>query len=70
MDSSSTVGPTALRAWRADKGFRQRELAALLGAGEARVSQWESGRAKPTLTQAIRLARLTGIAPDSWEVES
>ena len=64
------TGPGALKAWRADKGIRQRELAAMLETGEARVSQWESGRARPTLTQAIRIARLTGIAPDSWEVES
>ena len=41
--------------YRREKGWRQKDLAFLLGISAFQVSRWERGRAKPTLYHAIGL---------------
>ncbi len=45
---------------RKAKGLSQAELAEKLGVGQARVSQWETGKAEPSMEQTAKLKKLLG----------
>lgn len=44
-----------IRLYRGEKGYRQKDLALLLGISAFQISRWERGMAKPTLYHAIGL---------------
>lgn len=44
-----------IRLYREEKGYRQKDLAFLLGTSTFQISRWERGMAKPTLYHAIGL---------------
>lgn len=44
-----------IRLYREEKGYRQKDLAFLLGTSAFQISRWEKGRSKPTLYHAIGL---------------
>ena len=46
-------------------GYRQRELAALLNVSDTAVCKWETGKAIPTTTNLINMARLFGVSLDA-----
>ena len=54
-----------VRAVRMAFGWTQRELAALLHVPQASVSQWESGKAKPSGPVLAHLARVLGLTEEA-----
>lgn len=50
-----------IKQWRLDAGLTQDELAARLGVKQQTISDWESGRARPTVTRAPDIARHLGV---------
>lgn len=44
-----------IRLYRGEKGYRQKDLAFLLGISAFQISRWERGRSEPTLYHAIGL---------------
>lgn len=52
--------PEAIKSWREEKGFSQRQLAVMLGVGEVTIARWESKNSnqRPTGTAATILATL------------
>lgn len=44
-----------IRLYREEKGYRQKDLAFLLGTSAFQISRWERGRSEPTLSHAIGL---------------
>lgn len=44
-----------IRLYREEKGYRQKDLAFLLGTSAFQISRWERGRSEPTLYHAIGL---------------
>lgn len=62
-------GSDALRAWRGDRS--QGECATLLGVSQATVSDWESGKKRPDVDQAVQLERASeGAIPVALWVRS
>lgn len=61
-----TSGPDQLRDWMNRRGLNQAETADLMGFDQTYISQLLSGRRHPSLRNAIRIQRETGIAPDAW----
>ena len=55
MPHPSTLG-ARLRELRELRGWRQRDLAAVIGTGQNRVGDWETGTHTPTLAALQRLA--------------
>ena len=47
-----------IRQLREEKGLTQQGLAGAVGVSQATVSDWETGKIKPELTKAVRLADL------------
>lgn len=47
-----------LRACRENAGYTQREVAQILGVCETTFSNWECGRAIPSMEKALRLSEL------------
>lgn len=51
-----------------DKDMQAKDLAALIGANQAQVSQWVNGRVAPELERAIQIAEVLGIpVQDLWK---
>ena len=44
-----------IRLYREEKGYRQKDLAFLLGMSTFQISRWERGKSEPTLYHAIGL---------------
>ena len=40
---------------------QKQQLAAAVGVTNSRVSRWEAGLAEPTIDEAVRIARATGV---------
>lgn len=53
-----------IRQLREEKGMTQQDLAAQVGVSQTAVCNWESGKAKPELPKAVRLADLFGVTLD------
>ena len=49
---------------RKEAGFSQEELAEKLGVSRQAVSKWETGKADPSTTNLIELAKLYGTSPE------
>lgn len=46
------------------KGFKQRFLASKLGVSEVTMSNWVSGKARPTAEHAEKLAEILNVSVD------
>lgn len=55
--------PSSLAALRADAGMTQVELAAAVGVGQGRLSEWESGAREMSATACWKVARALGTDP-------
>ena len=57
-----------MRAWRThkDRDYSQQALAEILEMKRSWLTLIESGAQIPTLRQAVRIMKLTGIRPESW----
>jgi transcriptional regulator with XRE-family HTH domain len=56
--------PNNLKAYRIDRGLKQREVAKQLGfTGICRISRWESGLAEPSAMNLLKLADIYGVHP-------
>ena len=56
-----------LRAWRRSQGITQSVLAMQIGmCGRKKVSDWERGRARPSIANARWLERRAGIPVTAW----
>ena len=55
--------PSSLAALRADAGMTQVELAAAVGVGQGRISEWESGAREMSATACWKVARALGTDP-------
>lgn len=53
-----------LKRLRLDAGITQKQLSHDLSIGQATVSQWESGAAKPTADALIALSKYYGVSTD------
>ena len=53
--------PSSLAALRADAGMTQKELAAAVGVGQGRLSEWERGAHVPSARSIARLAVALGV---------
>jgi transcriptional regulator with XRE-family HTH domain len=56
-----TLIPDALKAWRKERGWSQRELARRAGCSEGLISTIESGYRQASLMVAIRIAEALGV---------
>lgn len=54
-----------LRVLRAERGWSQAELAERVGVSRQTVNALETGRYEPSLTLALKLARLFGLPVES-----
>ena len=67
MHKSNTItktesgNPSSLAALRADAGMTQVELAAAVGVGQGRISEWERGAHVPSARSIDRLAGALGV---------
>ena len=67
MQKSNTItktesgNPSSLAALRADAGMTQKELAAAVGVGQGRLSEWERGAHVPSARSIARLAVALGV---------
>ena len=62
-----TADPTfaqQLRRWRSQAGYTQVQLATALGLQQQTVSDWERGKAMPSLGRTRRLEELLGLEAD------
>jgi len=50
-----------LLVYRKKAGMRQLDLAQKLGITEQMISKWETGRAKPSVDQAVDIARILKV---------
>ena len=55
-----------LRAWRADKGLRQAEVADMFGVTTSAVCDWEKGTRIPRLPTLLRMHREGIIEIEAW----
>ena len=55
--------PSSLAALRADAGMTQVELAAAVGVGQGRLSEWESGAREMSATACWKVAKALGTDP-------
>ena len=55
--------PSSLAALRADAGMTQKELAAAVGVGQGRLSEWESGAREMSATACWKVAKALGTDP-------
>ena len=60
---SESGKPSSLAALRADAGMTQVELAAAVGVGQGRISEWERGAHVPSAKSCMRLASALRIDP-------
>lgn len=51
----------SLRDWRAAMGYTQEDCARLFGISQALYSRWETGRLRPKVRAAERVAKKTGV---------
>lgn len=58
-----TVLPAALKAWRAERGVSQQELADLSGLSAGLIGLIETGRRQPGPANLISIARALGVSP-------
>ncbi len=56
--------PGALRAWRAERGWSQEELAQRAGCSPTLIALIETGKRQPSLETARRIARALGLGLD------
>ena len=62
--SGSALGDR-IKAARIAAGYkRQRDLATALNVYEARVNEWECGRAEPKLSTVVEIAAACGVSTD------
>ncbi len=54
--------PKTVRQFREERDWTQLELARRLGVTPSLVAGWEHGRAQPTLSHRLELARLFGVS--------
>lgn len=47
-----------IKIFRKQKGWSQRELANMIGAGQSRIAMWESDKSKPRVDMLPKLAEL------------
>lgn len=62
----SKTGRERLREYCDRHGFKQYELAKMLGLADAHLSQLLSGKRTPGLSIAVRIERETGVPAESW----
>lgn len=55
--------PSSLAVLRADAGLTQKELSDLVGVGQGRLSEWESGAREMSATACWKVARALGTDP-------
>ena len=55
--------PSSLAVLRTDAGMTQKELAAAVGVGQGRLSEWESGAREMSATACLKVARALGVDP-------
>ena len=55
--------PSSLAALRAAAGMTQKELAAAVGVGQGRLSEWESGAREMSATACWKVAKALGTDP-------
>lgn len=60
-------GRARLADWLKRTYFTQAEAARLIGITESQFSQFLSGRSSPSLLNAVRIQKATGIPVDLWE---
>ena len=60
---SESGKPSSLAVLRADAGMTQVELAAAVGVGQGRLSEWESGAREMSATACWKVARALGTDP-------
>ena len=58
---AESAKPSSLAALRADAGMTQVELAAAVGVGQGRISEWERGAHVPSARSIDRLAGALGV---------
>ena len=57
-------GESPLKVWREHRGLSQRQLAEVVGARAAYISQLETGRKRPSLALAMALAKALSVTID------
>ena len=62
----SKTGAERLAEYRDRHGYKQYELAELLGLADAHLSQILTGKRRPGLPIAVRIEQRTGIPAESW----
>ena len=55
---------TRLREIRKHRGITQVQLAEIIGVEQSTISQWETGRAQPSLKIAVKIANALGCKVD------
>lgn len=63
MDKS---GPAQLREWMHRRRFLQKEAAEHIGFDEAVISHFLGGTRTPSLENAVKIERATGIPVEAW----
>ena len=53
-----------MRAERARRSMRLKDVAKKIGVSENAVQRWESGKSNPTSTNLIALSKLYSVSPD------
>jgi transcriptional regulator with XRE-family HTH domain len=67
MGSTRKPASDRLRAWRAERGLSQPDVAELIGCSVPWVSQLERGLKLPgSIRLALAIERVTGIDADDW----
>lgn len=59
-------GALQLRAWRKDRGLTQYEATKVLRFTYDKISAFELGHRRPSLSVAAQIRELTGIATETW----
>lgn len=62
-DNALNVLATGIKRERKRHGLNQSDVARLLGMAKQSISNWESGRSTPTLSNLIQLASLFNVSP-------
>ncbi len=57
--------PNKIRQYRLQAGLSQRKLAELLGRGRNAISSWERGLTQPSVTRAVRMAKILSTLAES-----